>query len=84
MQEGIEVVLPLKGLFDAAKEIQRLEKQREKTQKELSGLQGRLSNSRFVENAPGKVVQEVRDQASELREKVDLIQQKLEQAQALL
>lgn len=84
MQEGIEVVLPLKGLFDAAKEILRLEKQQEKAQKELSGLEGRLSNSKFVDNAPEKVVQEVRDQAAELREKVDLIQQKLEQAQALV
>eukprot|EP00892_Ulva_mutabilis_P000534 jgi/Ulvmu1/10481/UM064_0018.1 len=84
VQEGIEIVLPLKGLFDAAKEIQRLEKQQEKAQKELSGLEARMSNSKFVENAPESVVQEVRDQASELREKVDLIQQKLEQARAIL
>lgn len=84
VQEGIEVVLPLKGLFDAAKEIQRLEKQQEKVVKELSGLEGRLSNAKFVENAPHRVVQEVKDQATELRDKVDLIRQKLEHARALV
>lgn len=84
VQEGIEVVLPLKGLFDAAKEITRLEKQQDKVQKELSGLEGRLSNPKFVDNAPEKVVQEVRHQASELKERVELIQKKLEQARTLV
>lgn len=84
VQDGVEIVLPLAGLFDAAKDIQRLEKQQEKAQKELSGLEARLSNSKFVDNAPEKVVQEVMAQASELREKVELILQKLEQARALM
>jgi valyl-tRNA synthetase len=84
VQDGIEIVLPLAGLFDAAKEIQRLGKQQDKAIKELAGLQGRLGNSKFLENAPDDVVQEVRAQAAELEEKVALIKQKVEQAQALL
>lgn len=37
--EGLQVVLPMAGLFDAAKEIERLGKQQAKLEKELAGLQ---------------------------------------------
>eukprot|EP00891_Asterochloris_glomerata_P009727 jgi/Astpho2/9727/Aster-03708 len=38
-------------LFDAAKELQRLQKQRDRISKELQGLQGRLQNEKFLQNA---------------------------------
>ena len=84
VQEGITVVLPMKGLFDAEKEIQRLQKQKDKTCKDLSGLQGRLSNPKFVSSAPEDVVESARSQAAELEEKVAMIEQKISQAQAML
>lgn len=84
VQEGIMVVLPMKGLFDAEKEVQRLQKQKDKTCKDLSGLQGRLSNPKFVSSAPADVVESVRSQAAELEEKVTMIEEKISQAQALL
>lgn len=84
VQEGVTVVLPMKGLFDAEKEVQRLQKQKEKTNKDLSGLQGRLSNPKFVSSAPADVVENARKQAAELQEKVTMIDEKILQAQALL
>lgn len=40
---------PAAGLFDASKEIERLEKQRGKVEKELAGLEARLANKKFVD-----------------------------------
>ena len=45
----------LAGLFDPHKELARLGKQQEKLQGEIAGLDGRLSNSSFVDKAPAKV-----------------------------
>lgn len=41
---GVEVSLPMAGLFDAAKEIERLKGQRAKIDKEAEGLRARLKN----------------------------------------
>ena len=50
------------GLFDPVKETDRLRKQEAKVQKALAGLQGRLANRSFLDNAAPAVVQEVRQQ----------------------
>ena len=50
------------GLFDAAKETDRLRKQEAKVQKALAGLQGRLANRSFLDNAAPAVVEEVKQQ----------------------
>ncbi|KAL4451165.1 hypothetical protein ABPG77_009237 [Micractinium sp. CCAP 211/92] len=75
--EGIEVFLPMAGLFDAAKEIERLQKQQAKLEKELAGLNGRLSNPKFVDKAPEKVVAEARQQAAEMGEQLAQIADKI-------
>lgn len=75
--EGIEVFLPMAGLFDAAKEIERLQKQQSKLEKELAGLNGRLSNPKFVDKAPEKVVAEARQQAAEMGEQLAQIADKI-------
>ena len=84
VQDGVQVVLPLKGLFDAAKELARLEKQRGKVEKELLGLQGRLNNQKFLDGAPEKVVAEAKEQASELEKQMAAIDSKVAQAESLL
>ena len=63
MPEGpAQLVVLVAGLFDAQKEVERLTKQQQKIEKELAGLQGRLSNPKFVEKAKPGVVEEVRQQ----------------------
>ncbi|MDJ1007901.1 MAG: valine--tRNA ligase [Paracoccaceae bacterium] len=59
--EGGTFALPLAGLIDVAAERARLEKTLGKLDKEMGGLKGRLSNPKFIESAPGDVVEETRD-----------------------
>lgn len=61
----------------AAKEIERLQKQQAKLEKELGALQGRLSNKKFVDKAPEKVVAEVKQQAAEMEEQLGMIREKI-------
>ncbi|GMH32320.1 hypothetical protein BSKO_00154 [Bryopsis sp. KO-2023] len=84
VKDGIEVSLPMSGLFDAAKELDRLQKQLEKVEKELSGLQGRLNNEKFVANAAKDVVEKVRTQKREVEQQATQIQEKMAQMKRLV
>ena len=55
-----EILLPLAGVIDIAKETERLTKEKDKLDKEIAGLKGRLGNESFVAKAPEKVVAEQR------------------------
>ena len=39
------------GLFDVAKELARLGKQKAKLEKDLAGINGKLNNPKFIEKA---------------------------------
>lgn len=54
--ETVEVILPLAGAIDLGEERTRLDKERQKLQKDLEGLRRRLDNSEFVSKAPAEVV----------------------------
>lgn len=84
VQEGVQAILPLSGLFDAQKEIARLRKQRDKLGKGLNGVAGKLENQKFLEGAPEKVVHEAKQQAADFRERIALIDEKIAQAERLL
>ena len=84
IKEGLEAFLPMAGLFDPSKEIERLNKQAGKLEVELAGLQARLSNQSFVGKAPEKVVKEVRDQAAQAEQQLQLIQGKITQFQTIV
>ena len=55
-----EILLPLAGVIDVAKETERLMKEKDKLEKEIAGLKSRLGNESFVAKAPEKVVAEQR------------------------
>ena len=63
----LKIAVPLAGLIDVAAELKRLDKQLERTEKELTGLTGRLENPAFVERAPVAVVEKERARAGQLR-----------------
>ncbi|CAG9467326.1 unnamed protein product [Pedinophyceae sp. YPF-701] len=83
VRDGVEVLVPLAGLFDAKKEMARLEKQKSKIEKELGSLKGRLGNKGFVEKAPESVVNEVKAQAAELEEQLAAVQEKMDKVAAM-
>jgi len=57
---GAEIYLPLEGLIDFDKEIERLEKELDKWTKEVERVQKKLSNEGFVKKAPESVVNDER------------------------
>jgi len=83
VQEGLQVVLPMAGLFDVDKELARLAKQRVKVEKEAAKLSGQLANPKFVEKASQEYLAEVRAQAAEAAEKLAMVDAKIAQVSAL-
>ncbi|MCK5726668.1 MAG: valine--tRNA ligase [Thiotrichaceae bacterium] len=73
----MKVLIPLAGLIDKDAETARLNKEIEKVQKNLQGLEGRLSNPNFTDRAPEKVVDQVRAQRAEQTSALEQLQQQL-------
>ncbi|MBU8911281.1 MAG: valine--tRNA ligase [Desulfobacterales bacterium] len=73
----------LEGVVDFDKEIKRLEKEIEKTTKELLTVQKRLHNESFLEKAPEEVIQKVKDQHTGLEEKNNKLKENLERIQEI-
>ncbi|MCI0407961.1 MAG: class I tRNA ligase family protein, partial [Acidobacteria bacterium] len=68
---GLEMALPLAGVQDPHEERRRLEREMEKAQKELAGLEAKLANESFTGRAPQDVVAKVREASRELRERIE-------------
>ena len=54
---GVEVYMPLEGLIDLDVERQRQQKELDKLEKALSGIEKKLQNAKFLDNAPPEVVE---------------------------
>jgi valyl-tRNA synthetase len=61
----MRVLIPLGSFIDANEEIARLNKELEKTQKNIDGVQGRLNNPAFTDKAPDAVIQKAQEQLSD-------------------
>ena len=79
---GLTLFLPLAGIIDFDAEAARLTKEREKLDKELSSLAGRLSNPGFLAKAPEEVVLEGRQRILELQQKKENLERSLKRLQA--
>ncbi|WP_414049990.1 valine--tRNA ligase [Macrococcus animalis] len=73
------VVLPLEGLIDMAKEIERLEKELTKWASELERVNKKLSNEKFVSKAPEKIINEEKEKQALYTEKYESVQARLNQ-----
>lgn len=80
----VEILLPLAGLVDAAEEVKRLEKEIAKVRKDVDFFRKKLSNQKFVSNAPEHVLDKDRSKLKDAEEKMDILQQSLLKIQALL
>jgi valyl-tRNA synthetase len=60
VRADIEVVVPLVGLIDLVAERARIQKEIARAEKEIAAVDKKLSNEKFVANAPTEVVDEVR------------------------
>jgi valyl-tRNA synthetase len=79
---SLTLFLPLEGIIDFEAEAARLMKAREKLDKELTSLEGRLSNPGFLAKAPEAVVAEGRERIAELQQKKENLERSLKRLQA--
>nr|BBH89376.1 valine--tRNA ligase [Thermosporothrix sp. COM3] len=67
---NVEIYLPLAGMVDIAKELERLEKEIAQAKQEVSRVQGKLSNQNFVTKAKPEVVAKEREKLAAAEERV--------------
>jgi len=84
VNENLEVYLPLAGLADPVKEVERLSKQEAKMQKDFDGLSGRVNSPSFVDKAPAAVVEKARKELNDLQEQLAVVRSRIQQMQALV
>ncbi|MDX1490750.1 MAG: valine--tRNA ligase [Pseudohongiellaceae bacterium] len=79
----LEILVPLAGLIDKAAEQARLEKEIGKLEKNLAGIKGKLSNKKFVDNAPEAIVNTERERLASNESAIAALQEKLQQILAM-
>ncbi|HEX6478734.1 MAG TPA: valine--tRNA ligase [Ktedonobacteraceae bacterium] len=66
----VEIYLPLAGLLDISKELERLDKEIAQAQQEILRLQGKLANESFVTRAKPEVVEKEREKLATQEERI--------------
>ncbi|PLX93691.1 MAG: valine--tRNA ligase [Desulfuromonas sp.] len=74
----VEVLIPLAGLIDVEEEESRLNKEIAKVQKDVDFFHKKLSNEKFVANAPPQVLEKDRAKLQAAEEKLAILRQSLE------
>ncbi len=80
----MRILIPLGSFIDASAEIQRLNKELEKAQKDIDGVSGRLSNKAFVDKAPEAVISKAQQQLSDAESVKKTLLEQIERMQAFL
>lgn len=80
---GAELFLPLEGLINVDEELARLDKELKKWESEVKRVQGKLSNERFVANAPEAVVAEERAKEQDYLEKFATVEKRIAELKEL-
>ncbi len=79
----LEIHVPLAGFIDKDAEIARLEKELAKLANETSRLKGKLSNEKFVNNAPTDVVEKERNKLADSESALQKLSEQKEKILAL-
>ncbi|MHB1311513.1 MAG: valine--tRNA ligase [Gemmatimonadaceae bacterium] len=77
LADGLEVVIPLEGIVDVAKERAKLEGELAGLDKQLGALRGRLGNPGFTDKAPAQVVEAERAKEREWAARADQLRTKI-------
>jgi valyl-tRNA synthetase len=79
----MRLLVPMKGLIDVAAEKARLDKQMDKVRAELAKATGKLSNEKFVNNAPPAVVTQERERVAEFEKTITQLTEQLQKLDEL-
>ncbi len=71
--DAARIFIPMNELVDKEKELARLEKERQKVQKDIDFLSGKLSNQGFLAKAPEKLIEAEKAKLAKAQEKMDKI-----------
>jgi valyl-tRNA synthetase len=71
------------GLIDVEAELARLHKEKEKLDKEITRLSSKLSNAKFVDNAPAEVVAKEKEKLSNAKTTLNQLQEQIIKLQQL-
>ncbi len=74
----VEIHMPLEGLIDKDKEIEKLMKEKEKLEGFIKASQSKLSNEKFVSNAKEEVVNMEKEKLSSSEEKLKKVEERLQ------
>ena len=82
---GFVIDVPLEGVVDPVLEKGRLDTEVKKVKKELSSVEGKLSNEKFIQKAPEDVIAKEKDKKeklvfkkSELEDRIEIVKRYLE------
>ena len=78
-----KLYIPMGQLVDVAKELERIEKELAKARKNLSSLESKLNNEKFVSRAPEAVVNAEREKATNARNLIIQLEQSLDSLKTL-
>jgi len=73
-----KIIIPLADLIDLDAEIERQQKKLNKLLAEKNALTGRLSNKKFVDNAPKEVIEETQTKVDEISIQQEIIEKLIE------
>ncbi len=79
----MEILIPMAGLIDKEAELARLNKAIDKVQKGVSRTEGKLSNEKFVSNAPEAVIAKERAKLEDGQKQLEKLHVKVETIQSL-
>mgnify|MGYP000350547233 FL=1 len=79
----MEVLVPMAGLIDKDAELARLQKSLDKLKKEIGRFEGKLSNERFVANAPEDVIAKEREKLADAQGSYDKLAEQYAKIEAL-
>ena len=74
LADAVEVYLPLAGLLDIGKELERLDKEIAQAQQDVVRIQGKLANQNFVARAKPDVVEKEREKLVTQEERISKLQ----------
>ena len=79
----MEILIPMAGLIDKDAELARITKAMEKIEKDVSRTRGKLSNEKFVSNAPEAVIEKERAKLEEGEKALAKLKEQFETIEAL-
>jgi valyl-tRNA synthetase len=73
IMSDVEIFVPVEGLIDVRAELEKLDREEKKLQKELKRINGKLSNEGFLSKAPEEVVQKEREKQAKCNARLEKI-----------